>query len=200
MKTDQKDDPLVEGIRLIAEGMGKFRSGPLDFYLRSLLAARDLLLGKYAPFRPGDRVTLSKPFKFRNAPGWVGKEHFITPGEPATVESSEVSTEGELWFSIVFDNETYILDGEKKPVTSKHRFKFWEDQLTLIVPPTTVPDKHAKQVEELQVEIEQLKTDLKAEAERGELLRTVVGIYASHYVDTARRIAENTKKRGENEN
>ena len=135
-------DNITEGVKLIEQGIAKLNSGPLDYTMKCLLAARDLLLNRFAPFKVGDRVTLTKNLEISSGHSWYGFRHFLVPGEPATVESSDCNDDGKLRFFIVFDNETYIQNGEKKPVMSdsKHSYMFFEGDLVLLNKPITAQE------------------------------------------------------------
>jgi len=123
-------DTIKEGFALIQRGMDKLAGGPCNFYVDQLVVARELLLTRFAPFKPGDRVELVAPHP---APGdWAHCKHFLMPGEPATVKSSDCAASGRLFFDCVFDRETWIdAAGVKWPVSSKHTFRLYEDELRL---------------------------------------------------------------------
>ena len=126
-------DDIIEGIKLIEQGLSKFQSGPIDYYLKKLFKAREVLLTRFAPFKVGDRVTLSGPLVIEPNSGWNHCRHFLVPGEPATVRDSDCDLDGNFRFYIEFDNETWIdPEGKVQPVSSKHVFCFFEKQLTLL--------------------------------------------------------------------
>jgi len=126
-------EAVKEGVALIEQGLAKFSDGPLDYYLKCLIKAYDLLLTKYAPFKVGDRVALTKAPDFKKAPGWKRGRHFLIPGAQGVVESSECDSKGSLRFHVVFDDESWKdIDGVVHPVSQKHTYCFFEHELTLI--------------------------------------------------------------------
>jgi len=123
-------EAIKEGVQLIEQGIAKFSGGPLDYYLKCLTKAYDLLLSKYAPFKPGDRVKLVKSINFESSHGWYGSRHFLVPGARGIVESSSCDSNGKLRFDIVFDDESWKdQKGEVHPVSQKHTYCFFEDDL-----------------------------------------------------------------------
>lgn len=123
-------DAVKKGLTMIENGISMLRGGPMDYYLKQLLAARDLLLTRFAPFKVGDRVTLRRAYDPKEFTGWSHSKHFLIPGSPATVQSSDCSSEGDLIFDLVFDNESWIDDkGVERPVSEKHSYRFSEVEL-----------------------------------------------------------------------
>ena len=112
----------------IKAGMSTLGHGPIDWYVDNLIAAYDLILNRFSPYKVGDRVTLREPHP---APGdWQHSKHFLVPGEPATVESIEVRHDGKIAYYCVFDNETWIDEqGIKHPKSSKHNYMLFEDEI-----------------------------------------------------------------------
>jgi hypothetical protein len=121
-------DRIKEGFALIQKGMDILSGGPCNFYVNQLVAARELLLTRFAPFKEGDRVELIAPHP---APGnWAKSKHFLIPGEPAMVESSDCDSSGHLYFDCIFDHETWIDDqGDKHPCSRRHTFRLYESEL-----------------------------------------------------------------------
>ena len=122
-------DKVVVGLRMIEDGIGLLATGPMDFYLKRLVAARELLLTRFAPFKVGDRVTLREPYQSAKITGWDQCKHFLIPGSPATVRGSDCTVDGRLEFDLEFDNETFFHEGVEMPATSKHVFRFTEHEL-----------------------------------------------------------------------
>lgn len=126
-------DELLEGVRLISKGIDKLQAGPLDYYLKKLIAARELLLTRFAPFRVGDTVTIRQVPDFNKSPGWNGCRHFLVPGSRAVIRSSDCDDRGCLRFEVEFETESWIdSEGTIRPVSSKHIFCFFEDELILV--------------------------------------------------------------------
>ena len=117
--------------------MDLFGRGPLDFFLRELVAAHDLLMSRYAPFKVGDRVVLTKAPDYVQAPGWNGCEHFLVPGAAGTVVDTSCGERG-FRFDVLFDDESWIdTVGYRNPKGTfvpmapdrRHRFGFGEGWL-----------------------------------------------------------------------
>jgi hypothetical protein len=124
------NDKIKEGFGLIAKGISALSTGPCNFYVDQLLAARELLLTRFAPFKVGDKVELIEPHP---APGnWAASKHFLIPGEPATVESLDCNSAGLLYFDCTFDHETWINEaGKAMPVSRRGRYRLYEAELRL---------------------------------------------------------------------
>jgi hypothetical protein len=128
-------DAITEGVKLIEQGMRRLSGGPLDYYLKQLVKARELLLTRFAPFKVGDRIILWHTPIIEPESGWYCSRHFLVAGSLGTVKESDCDGEGRLRFYVEFDNETWIdYDGKEQPVISKHRFCFFEQQLILEQP------------------------------------------------------------------
>lgn len=117
-----------EAFAKIESGMSTLRQGAINWYVDQLIAAYDLILNRFSPYKVGDRVTLREPHA---APGnWQHSKHFLVPGEPATVEWIDVTREGKIAFGCVFDNETWVDEhGVKRPTSSKHAYMLFEDEI-----------------------------------------------------------------------
>ena len=110
--------------------MSLLRSGPMDYHLRRLAAAYELLLTRFSPCKVGDQVTLLKAYDPKEVTGWSHCKHFLIPGSPATVRHVECSTEGILEFNLEFDRETWIdQEGKEQPVSMRHLFRFRENEI-----------------------------------------------------------------------
>jgi len=131
----------IEHVRKAAhklkEAMDLFGRGPLDYYLSELVAAHDLLISRFAPFKVGDRVRLTKVPDFEKAPGWAPSKHFLVVGAHATVVNVECGSGG-FRFDVLFDDESWIdtvgyqqPKGTVVPICSdnKHSFGFREGWL-----------------------------------------------------------------------
>lgn len=122
---------VKEAMELIDKGIGMLRRGPFDFYMQRLTDCYDLLIERFAPFKVGDRVLLTRTPEIneKTAPGWIGSKHFLVKGAIGTVR--EVYCDGkEFGFQIEFDDETWLdRDGKAQPVSQKHTYHFREDCL-----------------------------------------------------------------------
>jgi hypothetical protein len=123
-------DRVVEGLKKIEEGMNLLRRGPLEYDLKCLLKAQELLITVYAPFKVGDEVELSKTPDIDAGSGWRGSKHFLVEGAVATVRGVEVDSQG-LCFTLEFDNETYLHYHTNEPIApeKKHGFCFRADSI-----------------------------------------------------------------------
>jgi hypothetical protein len=94
-------------------------------HARKCIAA---VYGPLAPFRDGDRVTLSEPPLINNetAPGWMHCRHFLVRGAVGTVADVRYDDDGYA-VAVAFDDETWIpsvgeLAGKPQPVRRKGLF------------------------------------------------------------------------------
>ena len=127
-----------KGMALMQEALAIFSGGPFDHTLKCLLAAREALLMRYAPFKVGDRVELAVTPKIDadTAYGWQGSKHFLVKGAAGTVRASDVRSDGRLAFDVEFDDESWIdRDGTRRPVDAKHTYCFGESSLARHEPP-----------------------------------------------------------------
>lgn len=123
-----------KGMALMQEAISALSGGPVDYTLKCLLAAREALLTKYAPFKVGDRVVLAVTPKIdeKTAYGWLSSKHFLVKGSAGTVRSSDVRQDGRLMFEVEFDDESWIdRDGVRRPIDTKHTYGFGESSLAL---------------------------------------------------------------------
>lgn len=129
-------DKVKEAFAKIESGMSTLRGGPINWFVDQLIAAYDLVLNRFSPYKVGARVTLREPHP---APGnWQQSKHFLVPGEPATVELIDLRADGRLVFYCVFDNETWIDEqGVKRPPSSKHNYVLFEDEICEFTTPQT---------------------------------------------------------------
>lgn len=131
----------IEHVRKAAdklkEAMDLFGRGPLDYYLQELVAAHDLLMTRFAPFKVGDRVILTKTPNYKSAPGWLNCAHFLVPGAAGVVVDAECGQSG-FRFDVLFDDESWIdnighqrAKGTAVPIEHerRHRFGFGESWL-----------------------------------------------------------------------
>jgi hypothetical protein len=122
---------VKRGVKLIQDGIGVLSAGPLEYYLRKLIECQELLVTKYAPFKVGDRVILTKTpdINSKDSWGWMGSKHFLVKGAHGTVRSVDVDGRG-FSASVEFDDESWIApDGCINPIKDKHVFGFHEDYL-----------------------------------------------------------------------
>jgi hypothetical protein len=125
-------DEITEGVKLIEQGMRRLATGPLDYNLKKLVKARELLLTRFAPFKVGDRVTLAKELYVAPDSGWIFCKHFLVPGSVGRVKDSDCDADGRLRFFIEFENQTWIdREGVEQPMDKKSLFCLFEDQLVL---------------------------------------------------------------------
>jgi hypothetical protein len=126
-----KLETIVDDIKNLDEAFNKFKStmssGPSSFYFEKIMGYYEGCM-KAAKFKEGDRVTLKEDWA-GDASGWAHCKHFLKEGEPATVSDVDYD-QGHYRYEIVFDNETWIdKDKNKRVVTRKHTFCFWQKEL-----------------------------------------------------------------------
>ena len=120
---------IKEAAAHFEKGNALLRHGPLEFYLREMVAAFEEFVARCARFREGDRVELVHALTFDAHHGWKHCEHFLVPGNPATVEG--VAFRDRLFcYDLIFDRETWVnREGTEEPVSGKHRFLIAENKL-----------------------------------------------------------------------
>lgn len=131
-------DNVRLGTAKLREAMALFSTGPLEYYLTELIAAHDLLMTRFAPFKIGDRVRLTKAPVLSADHGWKPYEHFLVVGATGVVTTAECGTKG-FQFGIVFDNESFIAGCTRFPITAgdvvpisesaRHTYAFSESYL-----------------------------------------------------------------------
>lgn len=69
--------PFSDGLHLLRQGLAELDRGPMSYYLSRLLAAYELLLTRYAPFKVGEQVMLDAAVLSRY--GWpAGARPIVT--------------------------------------------------------------------------------------------------------------------------
>lgn len=124
-------ETVKKGFKLMEDGMRILGGGPLDFYVRKLTECYDLLISRYAPFKIGERVILTKTPEIGSVDrwGWLGSKHFLIKGAVGSVTFVEADGDG-FRFSVVFDDDSWIdHHGVKQPTKEKGHFGFREDYL-----------------------------------------------------------------------
>lgn len=107
-----------------------------EYHWRKLRAYAEALFAM-APFRPGDRVRLTKTPEISEkvAWGWLGAKHMMVEGATATVQGLDFSGgHFEAW--VYMDNETYRSSrtGELKPVDRPALYHFWDTGIERVAP------------------------------------------------------------------
>lgn len=112
------------------KGNELLQGGPLEFYLTEMATAFEEFVARCARFHEGDRVELIEKLDLENSPGWKHCEHFLVPGNPATVEGIAFKNR-RFCYDLVFDRETWIdfRGGTERPVERKCRFLVAENHL-----------------------------------------------------------------------
>lgn len=111
-----KVDTVRRAAVLMRQAADLLNGGPLEYYLTELAAAHDLLMDRFAPFKVGDRVKLTKS---PDAPGWTHCRHFLVPGALGTVMFAECGSRGFMFF-ITFDDDSWIDEtGFKRPIGTR---------------------------------------------------------------------------------
>jgi hypothetical protein len=124
----------VANIRIAAEHIVEasklLGSCEIDYTLKCLCHAYELLTQTYCKYPPNSKVKLTKAplINSSNASGWVGCQHFLIKGAKAVVKSVDVRSDGIINYSLVFDDESFIdAKGDIIPIKDHHTFSFGED-------------------------------------------------------------------------
>jgi hypothetical protein len=136
-------DRIKDAVRQIEAGVDQIRSTGVSYTLDVLFAAHRLVIERFAPFKVGDRVALSKTPKIdrETAWGWLGSKHFLVQGALGIVRTVDLHGDGKLSFGVEFDDETWIdRDGHRRPLDRKHHYCFGEGSLCLAAPSDTPTD------------------------------------------------------------
>ncbi|MBK8810782.1 MAG: hypothetical protein IPN69_08645 [Acidobacteria bacterium] len=128
---------VKKAAKMLRESMHMLGRGPLEFYLLELVAAHDLLMERFSPFKVGDRVRLTKTPDYSQAPGWSHCSHFLIVGSEGTIQTASCGSRG-FKFGVIFDDESWIdtigharKKGTVVPIEdrNKHAFQFGEDSI-----------------------------------------------------------------------
>ncbi len=135
---DERSDAMLSRLDDLRKLAADLTSDDLKFWLEQAVTARWLLRTRYAPFKVGNHVRLSKTPVITEeiAPGWLGSKHFLVAGAHGIVRTVDVSTKG-LRFGVVFFDESWIdRDGVKHPVPvqDRHVYSFQETDLEAETP------------------------------------------------------------------
>ena len=130
-------DHVRKAAEKLKEAMDMFGRGPLDYYLRELVGAHDMLMSRFAPLKVGDRVVLTKAPDYKKAPGWSHSAHFLVPGAAGVVVDAGCGVHG-FRFDVLFDDESWVdnsgyqrAKGSVVPMEPerRHRYGFGEGWL-----------------------------------------------------------------------
>ena len=123
---------ILKGAAHLKAGMETLQGGPLDFYLEKMAGSVEYLLTRFSPFKVGDLVELTETPEISDTVswGWLGAKHYMVAGATGRVASVDCDRSG-LSYSVVMDNQTYIFEGRKHPVSTPKSFAFRERWLRL---------------------------------------------------------------------
>lgn len=84
-------DRVKLGLCKIKEGFDLLSNGPADWYVDQLVAAYDMLMERFAPFKVKDRVALARTIDTTpdNMEGWRPYAHLLVKGNIGHVVSAE---------------------------------------------------------------------------------------------------------------
>lgn len=125
-------EKIKEGVALLKQAINILQSSSLEDLLGSLVAAKEILLTKYAPFKVGEKIRLAHtPIVDEDIrPGWLGSKHFLVKGATGIVRSSDVMPGGYFTFYVEFDSESWIDSrGNVHPTEQKYWYAFSENNL-----------------------------------------------------------------------
>lgn len=123
-------DQIKKAKKLFSEAIAILNSGPASYYFEQLVIHSDALLSKYAKYKIGDRVRLSKTFMKDDCGwGWYDSLHFLIKGSTAKVDEVGYDELG-FYYGVVFDHESWIdRDDNEQPVEHKHCYSMRESSL-----------------------------------------------------------------------
>ena len=109
---------------------------PSEFFFKKMKGYAEVLFTRFAPFREGDRVMLTKTpvITEQEAWGWLRAKHFLVVGAKGTIESVDFY-DGQFKAGIEFDDDSWIdsTDGNaRKKHMEKGIYTFSEDYLRTI--------------------------------------------------------------------
>jgi hypothetical protein len=108
---------IKKAVQLIHEADALLAHGPLTWYVEEWVACYDFLMERFAPFKVGDRVRLTKAPDIGPDSGWNGSRHFLIPGALGVVADAEcgrrfingsLSDKAAFRFGVQFDDESWI--------------------------------------------------------------------------------------------
>lgn len=113
------------------------RSHEHDWHWKKLRAYAEGLFQR-APFKPGDRVQLTKTPRIdeKHAWGWLGAKHFMVKGARATVKYVDYS-DGHFEAWVHFDDDSWLsFDGTKNVRKPEERYLYhlWETSIEKVTP------------------------------------------------------------------
>ena len=115
------------------------QGGPSSFYFEKMDAYVEVLFERFAPFKKGDRIKLSKTpeITLDKSWGWMGSKHFLVKGAKGTVQAVDLDARNKKFYAeVVFDNESWknsndgvvtLYDKDKR-----HNYAFGEDYIKLL--------------------------------------------------------------------
>lgn len=106
-------------------------SQELKYEFNKLREYATALFERFAPFKEGDRVVLTKTPKIdkETSWGWMGSKHFLVKGAMATVHDVDYRN-GLFFASLYFDDESWVdSDGTVNPVNRPALYTFSENFL-----------------------------------------------------------------------
>jgi len=117
---------------------------PATYFFEKMRGYAIALFDKYAPFRPGDRVMLTKTPEItaEKSWGWMGAKHFLVRGALATVYQMDY-IDGRFIAGCQFDDDSWISDHDKQlhAIVEKGIYTFGEDYLKVVGSLEKAPDE-----------------------------------------------------------
>ena len=141
MGADYNDSLSVIDLRLSALSAleNAIRSDQDSWHWKKLREYAKALFDR-APFRSGDRVRLVRNPEISEAksPGWMCAKHFLVKGALGTVQCVDFCG-GLFNASIVWDDESWIANGQIHPIPrdQRHAFLHWEGHIERVLPDET---------------------------------------------------------------
>lgn len=116
---------IKSGFADIKKGFRSLESGPLDYYLDTLVECHDEFFKRCSPFRVGDIVNLRK---IPSSGGWHGIKHMFKIGVKGRVTDIRFK-DTKFWIQVKLFNQTFIdMNGDTIPIQEKDGYAFSLDE------------------------------------------------------------------------
>ncbi len=97
---------FTKAMEKIEEAQRLLQQGPASYYVTEITGAYEYLMGRFAPFKIGDKVMLKNP-PDPMPYGWTSVAHFLIRGALAVVKEVECGPNG-FSIGVEFEDESWI--------------------------------------------------------------------------------------------
>jgi len=109
-------------------------TGPASFYVEQLELYMDTLFNRFAPFKVGSKVRLTKDIgaTLKKSSGWYSSRQMLCKGATGVVKDVDITNDRKFRAGVVFDNDFIFVEPDKIVVTDRDRrgtFYISEDSL-----------------------------------------------------------------------